>query len=762
MPIPDPVPTPGEVRFVTTNPNVPDVAVFDPRHTHYAGDLDEAVALPVDRYPWRTMRGRTAMGNIWMPDDAEGVDWHRLRPLSDGEDLDDMVVPGRMPDGTGSVVRIDPTRTHVALYFPGEQGNQHRAACKGGREAHWVTSSGDDGVGREPDDVVWQTDEEVADWTPMVVVRPVAESVDDDDHVAAHLTTARDEIARTLGVLRRHGMGSTSGTLSEQADAFLRRLTAGAFPSPALSEMAELTRIGRVFREYGHPWEGAFGPSPAEHLEDVLRGLHTVRKAKEVQDRLIAGAHAEMDRLALERDAFIGRFTALTSPALRDAVTERWPDDPDARDILTFVAHWATASAEPPPQPVDGVPFLVAQELETLRGQARVWISTVADLRRSLSDLRTDNRTFGLAFRSLSRALDDASGATGPVVVAGAEPVMHAVRDRLAKLTGDVREWQARTSDLLDVVREHTGVRPNDDADAARIVSSLLKPMAEAVSANFDLELRVDRAEKAARVVGDMIDAMDTDSRDWGAGARLDTWIYGVLASWWCDEEHTHDDITCVGPPFGTNGRPRGALRAVAERQGLSSDDARRMVERHRAIAAWLSDCGVTPGSRIDPVPAPEDFARCPAVHTSRTSGRVFSNNRFRCALPSGHPKPVDDEHRFEVYPDAEYDVELFRLLSLVDDRTFVVEGYRSVFEVLPSFVRDDRGVLHHRGSEVYDPDRAIVLDALVGGGEPLLGRVTSRRSSVLMPDGSTHQGDLLVLSDAGRAWLDSHRAGGR
>lgn len=720
-PAPDPAPTgapvPGEIRFVTTSPNVPDVAVFDPRHTYFDGDLDEAVALPVDRYPWRTMRGRMIVDSAWMPVGAEGVDWHRLRPLADGEDLDDMPVPGRTPDGTGSTVRIDPTRTHVALYFPGERGNRHRIACADGREAHWVTSFGDDGVGRETDDRVWQTDEEVADWTPMVVVRPVADT-----------------------------------------------------PYPA---DAELTRIGRVFREYGHPWEGAFGPSPAEHLEDVLRGLHTVRKAKEVQDRLIAETEAETDRLASERDAFIGRFVALTSPALRDAVVRRWPDDPDVRDILAFVANWATASAEPPPQPVDGVPFLAAQELETLRGQAQVWIGTVAGLQRAKGALWRELDAARSALKDIDRWLssglapssDPASPKatrTHPLTEDEIRALPGRVAQRLRGLDEDRHSYRDRLNAVLDAVRDHTGVRPDDSGEVGRVTSSLLKPMAEAVVENFDLSTRAFNAEAAAKVVGEMVSAMADDSRDWGSGARLDAWLSGVLSSWWCDEDHTHDDITCAGPPFDTLGRARGALLAVGERQGWTLADARRVVTRHRAIAAWLSDCGVVPSSRIDPTPAPDDFVRCPAVHTSRTGGVVLPGNRFRCALPSGHPTPEDDEHDFEVYPDAEYDRHLFRLLSLVDDRTFVVEGYRSVFEVLPSLIRHVDRVLYHRGSEVWDPDRSIVLDALCGGTEPLLRRDPSLRSRLLAHSAVVHEGERLVLTDAGRAWLGSYGAGGR
>ena len=61
-----------------------------------------------------------------------------------------------------------------------------------------------------------------------------------------------------------------------------------------------------------------------------------------------------------------------------------------------------------------------------------------------------------------------------------------------------------------------------------------------------------------------------------------DSWLYGIVCGWGCEEDHEHDDI-CGGD---------GAMDQVSARHGWSEADVERLRRYRRAFAAALGEEG--------------------------------------------------------------------------------------------------------------------------------------------------------------------------
>lgn len=110
-----------------------------------------------------------------------------------------------------------------------------------------------------------------------------------------------------------------------------------------------------------------------------------------------------------------------------------------------------------------------------------------------------------------------------------------------------------------------------------------------------------------ADAISHLATVLRNDPRNWSATKR-DTWVYGVLVGWGCEQDHAHDWVC------GSTER----LVELANRHGLRGTEIRTL-QRHRdAIRALLDPAGAT---RTDGEPARNDPGSSASEHEPDQGG---------------------------------------------------------------------------------------------------------------------------------------------
>lgn len=231
-----------------------------------------------------------------------------------------------------------------------------------------------------------------------------------------------------------------------------------------------------------------------------------------------------------------------------------------------------------------------AEDALTLGRHSAAEIETARDRVRAYLDERKN-------WTSLADSVDG-FGATGVRLLASDLRVLLAERDRL-KVEAELlraRTWlDRRARQVLDEVIVALGPLYNDDHqswNAGALARKAAADLASGSRTDYDsgtvgalarlvLAMTEDRAEldqmktRIATIAATLSRAagmMATDSRDWSRD-RSDAWLYGLIVSWECEDEHEHDAVMCGGD---------SALREVAAQHGWSADDVAR-TRRFRA-----------------------------------------------------------------------------------------------------------------------------------------------------------------------------------